>query len=174
MNLTVRIGQTRMVALRGALFRKALRISLAMGTSSTGQIANLMSNDAAKIRLGSSLFQNFWYQPVLIAIALALLWQFIGASSVVGIAIMAAFVPVQIAVSRRLIRVRRATMKKTDRRVQSCHELITLIRTIKLLAWERPLAAKLSAVRREELALTRKLLAIRAFNFLPVVIRLLS
>ena len=64
-------------------------------------------------------------------------------------------------------------------RVSRMHELVTGIRALKLLAWEEPLVASLTDVRRKELALLRRTLYIKAINFVllnicPLLVALAS
>ena len=163
-DLTTRIGMERRVAAMGLVFRKALRVNLSVASS--GQITNLMSNDCTKIEMGSVLIQNFYWQPLSAIICFILLYDVVGVSAVVVLAVMAILVPLQATIGSALQRIRRGALGTTDRRVSLVHEMILGIRLVKALTWERPSSAKMLALRKQELGLLRKSLTINAVNFL--------
>ena len=128
---------------QGLIYRHSLRIGkmTSIQTTSTGQIVNLVSNDAQKLITASTFFQSFWYQPLGMITNIFLLYYFLGYPALLGAVVVIIFLPIQWFLSNRLIQLRRDTLKITDTRVNLVHEILVGIRAVKLLAWEIPLAS---------------------------------
>ena len=79
-----------------AVYQKSLRISMAaQHDSSTGQIVNLMSNDAQRMMMFMAYVHNIWSAPFQIVVAFALLVNYIGPVAFVGLAVILLSVPLK-------------------------------------------------------------------------------
>lgn len=77
------------VALIALVYRKSLLLDSASFLSvTTGQVVNLISNDAFKFEQASIFVHFLWNAPVELCVALYLLWQEIGPASLMGFGIM--------------------------------------------------------------------------------------
>lgn len=172
-DLTSRVGMQRRVAAQGLLFRKALRVDLSV--SKVGRITNLISNDCMKLQLGSAFVNNLYWQPMSALICMVLLYDVVGISALVGLAIMLVLVPLQAVIGKCLKNIRQRSLKLTDNRVGVAHELILSIRLVKILAWEKPTSVRMHALRKLELKQLLRSLLVNSINFLlldisPVVV----
>lgn len=74
---------------------QALRLSsAARQTTTTGEIANLMSVDAQKLEGMCSDIHEVWAAPVTLLIGMVFLWQIFGLSTLAGVAALILLVPV--------------------------------------------------------------------------------
>lgn len=81
---TFLVGFRIRTALISSIYRKALRISSAAKKNTTvGEIVNLMSVDAQKFFELTSYLHVLWSGPMVIGLAIALLWQYLGVSVLV-------------------------------------------------------------------------------------------
>ena len=174
-NTTCRVGLTRKTAFMGVVLRKAMAMPSSLGIRHLGAILNVISNDAEKAAMASRLSQNLWFQPVATVLCMSLLYSFIGVSAFVGFGVMLLLLPLQVALAKRLTRLRRALLKQSDERVRLSSDLVVGMRAIKLLVWQPFVLDKIDGVRRIELARLRSYLIISMLNYLfltmvPIVI----
>lgn len=72
-----------------AIYRKALRISSAAKKDTTvGEIVNLMAVDAQRFFELISYLHVLWSGPVVIGVAIWMLWQYLGAAVLAGLVVM--------------------------------------------------------------------------------------
>ncbi|KAF9175702.1 hypothetical protein BGX21_007199 [Mortierella sp. AD011] len=119
--------------------------------SDTGMIVNLMAVDANCIAgIGSSVY--FLYTcPIEIAIALVMLYDVLGPSSLVGVAVMLLSFPLHHYAARKYSKIQEQMMEARDRRVGLMSELLHGIRMIKFFTWENNIRKKIMEVRDQEL-----------------------
>jgi len=63
-------------------------------TTTVGEIVNLMSVDSQRLQDATGYLWMIWSSPLQIAIAMALLWNLLGASTLAGLAVMLLLIPV--------------------------------------------------------------------------------
>lgn len=117
-----------------ALFARALRCSVsARDRRSAGAVANLMSNDAAKIFGLPQYLHMIWSAPFQILVVMAMLVRVLGPlPAVVGLAVTASLVPLSTLVGRELGRLRKATVAATDERLRMTSEVLTGVKAVKI------------------------------------------
>ncbi|QRV86037.1 ABC transporter transmembrane region [Ceratobasidium sp. AG-Ba] len=121
-----------------------------------GKINNLMSTDLGNVTAGRDFFFILIYAPLQIAVSTLFLYQILGWSAIVGMAVMVVSVPIPGKVAQLLNSVQTERMKKTDARVQSVTEYMNVIRMIKLFGWEKKVEKQIEEKRNEELRWFRK------------------
>ncbi|KZT60623.1 P-loop containing nucleoside triphosphate hydrolase protein [Calocera cornea HHB12733] len=98
--------------------------------------------------------------PLQIILSISFLHLVLGWAALVGIGFMVLTIPLPGAIVSRIQRVQRLKMQKTDQRVQAITESLSLIRMIKMFAWEPLVKQQVTERRDDELRYlqTRKLL----------------
>ena len=128
-----------------------------------GAIINLMAVDAFKVsEISAYLHYLFASVPVELAIAIALLYNLLGASALIGLLVMISIFPVQYIITRRFNYVQDKLMAATDRRVNRLNEVLQAIRIIKFFAWEDKFNAIVNESRQRELRWLRERLVLWA------------
>nr|XP_027211385.1 canalicular multispecific organic anion transporter 2-like [Penaeus vannamei] len=154
-------------AIMTAVYRKALSLSSAARRDSTvGEIVNLMAVDAQCV---GDTFIHLWAivaSPAVILVSLVFLWQELGPSVLAGLAVLLLLVPVNSYLSNRMKALVFSTLKFRDQRVKMVSEVINGIKVLKLYAWEGSFAAKVEAIRAEEIRRLKKVACYKTFNSL--------
>ncbi|KAA0713356.1 Multidrug resistance-associated protein 4 [Triplophysa tibetana] len=148
-----RTGMKIRIAMCHMIYKKALCLSAtAMGQTTTGQIVNLLSNDVNKFDEVTIFLHFLWVAPLQAAAVVGLLWQEIGPSCLVGMAVLVFLMPLQTMFGKLFSKFRAKTAVHTDNRIRTMNEVVSGIRIIKMYAWEKPFAALVNDVRREEIS----------------------
>ncbi|KAI7808003.1 multidrug resistance-associated protein 4 [Triplophysa rosa] len=148
-----RTGMKIRIAMCHMIYKKALCLSAtAMGQTTTGQIVNLLSNDVNKFDELTLFLHFLWVGPLQAAAVVGLLWQEIGPSCLVGMAVLVFLMPLQTMFGKLFSKFRAKTAVHTDCRIRTMNEVVSGIRIIKMYAWEKPFAALVNDVRRKEIS----------------------
>ena len=122
----------------------------------SGTIINLMSVDSFKVSEVSAYFHFlFPTVPVQMVVAITLLYQFLGWSSIAGIVVMLSLMPINIFIARQFSRSQKRIMAGTDGRIHTTNEVLQNIRIIKYFSWELRFAHNVDEKRRVELKALR-------------------
>ncbi|EIW86373.1 hypothetical protein CONPUDRAFT_78742 [Coniophora puteana RWD-64-598 SS2] len=119
-----------------------------------GKINNLVSTDLSNITDGRDFLLCFLYIPLQVGLCMVFLYQILGWSALVGLAIMAVTFPLPGYVAKLIQTTQKQKMKRTDARVQSVTETMNVLRMIKLFGWESRMDEKISEKREDELIFT--------------------
>ncbi|KAG2450119.1 hypothetical protein HYH02_000222 [Chlamydomonas schloesseri] len=154
------------ISLIDMLYDKSLRITSAVKADmGTGTIANLQSNDAAKLWSLVLYLHVVWNGPFQILCVMFLLVRIMHwAPSMAGLGVTIVIIPLTTLLGKALAKSRREQIKFTDARVKLCSEVITGIKAIKLYAWEGPYVDRIMGLRDNELRQIRKTQALSMFN----------
>ncbi|KAF8428575.1 hypothetical protein EV426DRAFT_584868 [Tirmania nivea] len=126
------------------------------GQANIGAIINLMAIDSFKVsEVCAYLHFLIAAVPVQVIIAVTLLYQILGWSSIVGIAVMVLLLPVNYWISSRFSKIQTEIMATTDKRIHTTNEVLQNIRIIKFFAWEERFAQVVSESRTAELRALR-------------------
>ena len=140
-----------------SLYQKSLRLSAGNKSEmGVGKIANLQSNDAAKLWKLPQYLHMIWSGPFQILTVMGLLIRVIHFwPAFVGLAVTITIIPLSTLVARSLARLRKRIVKLTDARVKLSSEVITGIKAIKLYAWEEAYEERILNLRTKELGAIR-------------------
>lgn len=147
---------------------------------SSGTIINLMAVDSFKVADISAYLHFLWAAtPVQIVVAVVLLYQVMGYSSIVGIAMMILLLPINMYIARRFAKIQKHILAATDARIHTTNEVLTNIRIIKFFAWEQRFMALVDEKRATELKYLRRRYIVWAFaatiwSGTPILITFLS
>ena len=150
------------------------------GQANNGTIINLMSIDSFKVSEISAYWHFLWASvPVQLTVAILLLYNILGLSSVAGIVFMILVLPLNVVIARAFQTTQKKIMVCTDARIHSTNEVLQNIRIIKYFAWEQRFTDQVNDKRRAELdALRRRYilwsLAATVWSGLPIIITFAS
>ncbi|XP_052831215.1 multidrug resistance-associated protein 1 [Octopus bimaculoides] len=143
--------------LTSVAFRKTLTLSNACRqTLSMGQIVNLMSIDCSRISEAIPFLFVMISSPIQISLSLYLLYQQLGTSVFVGIALLLLYIPVNGTLMGKIKMYQAQQMKSKDIRIKLMNEVLNGIKVIKLYAWEESLQKKINEIRTKEIVLLRR------------------
>lgn len=165
---TFLVGFRIRTGLISAIYRKALRISSnAKKDTTVGEIVNLMSVDAQRFFELVSYVHVLWAGPVIIGIAIYLIWQQLEWGVIAGIAVMILITPLSGIIAAKLRDLQVVQMKIKDERVKSMNEILNGMKVLKLYAWEPSFQKLILSIRDREMVVLRKaavLNAVRSFQ----------
>lgn len=151
------VGFRIRTALISAIYRKSLRISSAAKKDTTvGEIVNLMSVDAQRFFELISYVHVLWSGPMIIGIAIYLIWQQLTFGVISGILVMILITPLSGIIAAKLRNLQVEQMKIKDERVKSMNEILNGMKVLKLYAWEPSFENLIKEIRERELVVMRK------------------
>jgi len=134
------------------VYQKSLVVSpTAKAMASSGKVFNLMSNDAVQLQKITLWLALGLSCPILVIIALILIYRQIGKATWVGVAVLIVSMPINAALFAIIAVLRRKVLKHSDDRVSMVNELLNGIRIIKFYAWEKPYGKMVTKSRTLEL-----------------------
>ncbi|GBN94596.1 Multidrug resistance-associated protein 1, partial [Araneus ventricosus] len=143
-------------SLMGALFRK----NLAMANSArkdydSGALMSLLTVDVERILWFTGQFSAVFTLPFKIILIMYMMWQYIGISSLAGVAVIGILFPLSYYISRVGWKFSDEQMQVKDFRLKLMNEILNGIKILKLYAWEIPFAGRVSKARNDEIKLIR-------------------
>lgn len=176
---TITGAQVRAVLVH-AIYQKNLKLSAkARLTFTNGKITNFVSTDCHRVDFGLGWFHFVWAFPVSIGIAIAVVITNIGASGLVGFALLLCAFFVIVYLGRLMVLGRKKVSKITDKRVSIMREVLQSIKIIKFYSWEDAYLKRIRDIRDDEMNVIVKILAQRNilnafFTSIPTLAGLLS
>ncbi|KAH8929257.1 ABC transporter [Atractiella rhizophila] len=159
------VGVLARGTLIAAIYRRAMVLSgKARITSNNAKLVNHISTDCSRIDFCANFFHMSYTCIFTLIEVVVILLVNIGPSSLVGVAVVVFFMPIQTWTMRQLHKQRRKAMIFTDARIKVVQEVLGGIRVIKFFRWELPYLQKIHEYRKRELGRTRMLLSLRASN----------
>ncbi|KAJ6516269.1 multidrug resistance-associated ABC transporter [Mycena sanguinolenta] len=148
-------------------------------STSKAQIMTLMTADAT--RVGDTTFYIFDFidAPIEIVIGGYFLYNLLGVSSLIGLAVTLLFAPFNRFAGKVIVGTQEKLMKARDERIGLMNEILGAIRMIKFMAWERKFEARTMEIRDRELKHQRLTYIITVlwnaiWNASPVIVTLIS
>ncbi|GME72796.1 unnamed protein product [Ambrosiozyma monospora] len=132
-----------------------------------GSIINIMSVDATRVSEISSNLFDLVEIAVMFSMAIILLYNLIGWSSIVGLCSIAITAPLNYKFSSAMAMYDGKVMEITDERIQKLNEVLQNIGVIKFLGWEKRFSQQIQDIRRQELHI------LRISNFVGVLFTIL-
>ncbi|KAJ8611360.1 hypothetical protein MRB53_038030 [Persea americana] len=118
----------------------------------SGTIINLMAVDSFKVSEVCAYLHFLWGStPVQIIVAVALLYQILGFSSIAGVGLLALLLPLNMFIAKKFASMQHEILAGTDARIHSTNEILTNIRIIKYFAWEQRFLGVVEEKRAKEL-----------------------
>ncbi|RKF73241.1 ATP-dependent bile acid permease [Golovinomyces cichoracearum] len=148
--------------------------------SNVGTIINLMSVDSFKVsEITAYLHYLLAAAPTQLILAVYLLYQILGYSSIPGFIAMIILLPINFTLARGFGRYQKKIMNATDKRIHTTNELLQNIRIVKYFAWEQRFGKIMNDKRNVELnAIKTKFrlwaVAVAVWNTVPIFITFFS
>ena len=144
-------------ALVGILFSKVTKLSHGTKAAySQGKITNMMSSDVDRLRMSVRMVNDLWLIPTRFCLALYFVIAILGAvPAASGLLVMILLIPVTRTFVRKLRRYQKKILEYSDARVKVTQEVMSGIRIIKLMAWEKSFFEKIGVIRNKELQMIR-------------------
>ncbi|KAF8631681.1 hypothetical protein AX15_002266 [Amanita polypyramis BW_CC] len=140
------------------IYKKALVLSNDERGRATGDIVNLMSVDASRLQDLCTYGLISVSGPFQITLAFVSLFNLLGWSAFVGVAVMVLSIPLNTFIASVLKRMQEQQMKNRDKRTRLMSELLNSIKSIKLYAWEFSFMRKILETRNnKELRMLKKI-----------------
>ncbi|ORY16095.1 ABC transporter type 1, transmembrane domain-containing protein [Clohesyomyces aquaticus] len=146
----------------------------------TGAIINLMAVDAFKVSEICAYLHFLWANtPVQVVVAVVLLYNILGYSSIAGVSMMLILLPINLYVSKQFAKIQKLILAATDARIHTTNEVLSNIRIIKYFAWEQRFIGQVNEKRYTELKFLRRryilwAVAATVWSGSPVLITFLS
>ena len=170
-HLAVKSGIVLRAAVVSAAYRRALSLTPRGRAGLTaGEVTNLVAVDAQKLCEVMQEGHFLWSCPLSMALVSALLLLIMGPTALVGIAVLAGFVPLTTHITARMVAARRQRARATDERVEIVHAMLHGIKATKLNNYEAKYLDRITCARERELACLRKELFIWASSLTVMVI----
>ncbi|XP_048588406.1 multidrug resistance-associated protein 1 [Nematostella vectensis] len=145
-------GMKTGTALMGIVYTKAMSLSSSSRKQSTvGEIVNLMAIDSQRVVTLINTINQVWSAPMQIVTAIYFLYVLMGASILVGVAVLLLLVPLNILVTRISRRLQVKQLKFKDDRVKLISEVLSGIKVLKLYAWEEAFMERIMGIRKSEI-----------------------
>ncbi|KAF9977214.1 hypothetical protein BGZ73_006687 [Actinomortierella ambigua] len=150
-------GQRIKSALSSMIFQKALRMSPgARQASSVGRMNNLMVVDTDTWQYAVDNLSSIFTIPLEIAVALYMVYELVGWTTLVGLGTILAMVPLQVWRAGKFEELEDKILKAKDERVRLTTQILSSIKVIKLYNWERPFEKRVHEARQHELEIYRQ------------------
>ncbi|XP_058723910.1 ABC transporter C family member 2-like [Vicia villosa] len=176
----MRVGYRLRSTLVAAVFRKSLRLTHeARKQFASGKITNLMTTDAESLQQICQSLHTLWSAPFRITIAMVLLYNELGAASLIGAMLLVLMFPLQTVIISRMQKLSKEGLQRTDKRISLMNEILAAMDTVKCYAWESSFQSKVTNVRDDELSWFRKASLLGAcnsfiLNSIPVFVTVIS
>ncbi|KAJ2182322.1 hypothetical protein GGF45_000941 [Coemansia sp. RSA 551] len=120
--------------------------------ASDGRVANMLTSDLESVGHISSYLNEIYTLPIEFVIGSWYLYNLLGVSALIGLAITVIYYPLTKLMVKYLIKYQRQLMKLDDERVTMLTEVFYGIRAVKLFGWQSRFVAKVQAKRDEEIS----------------------
>ncbi|XP_073363857.1 ABC transporter C family member 4-like [Aegilops tauschii subsp. strangulata] len=156
-------GQLLCMRIRGALltalYRKSLRLSAgARRVHGAGGIVNYMQVDAWVVSGAMHGLHDLWLMPLQIAVALLLLYAYLGPAVLMTLVVIAAVAVVTVFANKLNMAYQFKFVEVRDSRVKALTEMLNHMRVIKLQAWKHTFGDKVREFRRAEVGWLKKMI----------------
>ncbi|KAJ8707774.1 hypothetical protein PYW07_011451 [Mythimna separata] len=154
------------VACGSLIYRKLLRLDLTKGGKASeglaGHVVNLLTTDAQRFDMASLFMVDLVRTPVESTLIVYLMYRQIGVATLIGVAFLIMFIPLQGYLGKISSKLRRQTAIRTDNRIRLMNEVIQSIEAIKMYAWENAFVRIIGKARKKEMNVIKKMSWLRA------------
>ncbi|KAJ0182975.1 hypothetical protein K1T71_000951 [Dendrolimus kikuchii] len=160
MAMKIRVGCCSLI------YRKLLRLDLTAGGKASeglaGHVVNLLTTDAQRFDMACLFMVDLVRTPIESTLIVYLMYRQIGVATLVGVAFLLMFIPLQGYLGKISSKLRRQTAIRTDNRIRLMNEVIQSIEAIKMYAWENAFARIIGQARKKEMNVIKKMSWLKA------------
>jgi ABC-type multidrug transport system fused ATPase/permease subunit len=162
------------------IYKKSLKLSTsARKTATVGEMTNLMSVNAQMLADLTTYLNVVWSSPLQIILSVALLYQYLGLSAIIGVGCVLLLIPLNIFVSNKIKKVQLTKQKQQDSRIKMMNEVLSGIKVLKFYGWELSFKEIIGRIRSTEMKFYKKIGMLSIIsNFLwmcaPLIITIVS
>ncbi|CAK8678304.1 unnamed protein product [Clavelina lepadiformis] len=161
-----RLGWHIRAGMCALMYKKTLKLSQkSLAATTTGQIVNLGSTDVMRFDFVTLFLHYLILAPLQAIVVTYLLWRYLGASSLIGLAIIFLVSVGQSIMGRQFGRIRAKMALLTDERIRVMNEVITAMRIVKMYTWETSFQKFVDKIRRREVKKVLSSSILKACNF---------
>lgn len=156
-HLALKSGIAIRAAVVSAVYRRALNLT-PDGRSglTTGEVTNLVAVDALKLFEVMQEGHLIWSCPLSMIVVSILLILIMGPTTLVGVAVLFAFVPLTTHITAKMIAVRKQRVEVSDERIEVINGMLQGIKVTKLNNYEAQYMERIREIREREMAFLRK------------------
>ncbi|XP_071994663.1 multidrug resistance-associated protein 1-like [Engystomops pustulosus] len=156
-------------AINGIIYKKSLNLSNSTRRKfTTGELVNLMSSDAQQLMDLTVNLNLLWSAPFQILMAIAFLWQELGASVLAGVAVLILVIPLNAYIAAKVKQLKKSHLKSKDQRIKLLNEILHGIKILKLYAWEPSYQRKVVDIRESEMEVLKSSGYLTTFSMLTL------
>ncbi|KAH7046369.1 hypothetical protein BKA57DRAFT_537240 [Linnemannia elongata] len=167
-------------ALIGLIYQKSLVLSPgARQRSTVGEISNHMSVDTERIGFAVTAFPMSVSSVFEIVLAIYLLYNRLGASSLTSVGVIVMIIPMQGLMAKVVNKAKDKKLEAMDNRIRILTEVLSSIKTVKMYSWENAFRERVARFRATEIKFLRHMGVAFAFmcimfSSLPLVMSLFT
>ncbi|KAI1286825.1 Multidrug resistance-associated protein 1 [Halotydeus destructor] len=155
-NIAQKFSLEMRALLTSKIHQKILKMSpLAKVKYTSGQLSTLAFTDPERLSNVFQYFPDLMDIPITTSVCLYLLWRQLGSAAIVAAVALLALSPLTVYAKGKLQALQSKVMEARDSRAKLISEMLNNIKTIKLYAWETPLAEGITKKRHQEVAALR-------------------
>ncbi|KAI8897614.1 P-loop containing nucleoside triphosphate hydrolase protein, partial [Globomyces pollinis-pini] len=144
-------------ALATEIFHKSLKLTCqSKAQFPAGKIMNLSSTDCVRLEEACEFLHMLWIAPLVMVAGTFLLYRNLGISALLGFSFLMFYIPIQIQLSKLMVKYRKRSNSYTDSRLKYLHEILQGIKVIKIYTWEEKFMELLAKVRSIEIGESKK------------------
>ncbi len=170
-HLALKTGVALRAAVVNQLYQHVMLLSPAGKKGLTsGEVTNLVAVDAQKLFEVTQEGHLIWALPLSIVLVTIFLYRTMGPSTLVGIVVLVAFVPIIQKVTARMLAIRQQRAHHTDQRVEIVSNMLQGIKVTKLNNYEANYWNRVTETRNQELHYLSREMAVWATTLLMTVV----
>eukprot|EP00563_Minutocellus_polymorphus_P003209 CAMPEP_0181029080 /NCGR_PEP_ID=MMETSP1070-20121207/5007_1 /TAXON_ID=265543 /ORGANISM="Minutocellus polymorphus, Strain NH13" /LENGTH=1343 /DNA_ID=CAMNT_0023106365 /DNA_START=68 /DNA_END=4096 /DNA_ORIENTATION=- len=156
-HLALKSGVVIRAAVVSAVYRRALNLTPGGRSGlTTGEVTNLVAVDAQKLFEVMQEGHLIWSCPLSMVLVSILLILIMGPTTLVGVAVLFAFVPMTTHITAKMIAVRKKRVEVSDERIEVINGMLQGIKVTKLNNYEARYMERIREIRERELTFLRK------------------
>ncbi|XP_032125549.1 multidrug resistance-associated protein 6 isoform X2 [Sapajus apella] len=143
-------------AITGLVYRKVLALSSgSRKASAVGDVVNLVSVDVQRVTESVLYLNGLWLPLVWIVVCFVYLWQLLGPSALMAIAVFLSLLPLNFFITKKRNHHQEEQMRQKDSRARLTSSILRNSRTIKFHGWEGAFLDRVLGIRGRELGALR-------------------
>jgi len=131
------VGARVRTAIMNVVYKKSLTLSTAARKQATvGEMTNLVAVNAQTCADLTTYLNVLWSSPLQMAIAIYMLWQYLGVAALIGVGTMGVFIPMNLLLANWTKKLQTKKLKVQDSRIKMMNEILGGIKVLKFYGWE--------------------------------------